>query len=57
MLNSQSLKGISMTTEKHVGTMKPFIFRELEQAIKAGSGALEDLNKMLDLARKNNDAA
>ncbi len=46
-----------MTAEKHVGTIKPFIFRELEHAIKAGSGALDDLNKMLELARKNNDTA
>ncbi len=46
-----------MTTEKHVGSIKPFIFSQLEQAIKSGSGALDDLNKMLELAKKNNDAA
>jgi hypothetical protein len=61
MIKSNSItiqqKGFFMTTEKHVGTIKPFIFRELEHAIKAGSGALDDLNKMLDLAKKNNDAA
>jgi hypothetical protein len=46
-----------MTTEKHVGAIKPFIFGQLEQAIKSGSGALDDLHKMLELAKKNNDAS
>ncbi len=46
-----------MSTAKHVDKIKPFVVQSLEAAIKGGSGALDDLNKMLDLAKKSNDSA
>jgi hypothetical protein len=45
-----------MTTAKHIDALKPHFSKTLEAAIKSGSGALDDLSKMLDLARKSGDA-
>lgn len=42
-------------TVKHVDSLKPFLTQSLADALKAGSGNLNDLQSLLTLANKTGD--